>query len=182
VPRERAEQQIVTHELHHIGISQSCPKRSEDGSSGVETARAYTGALAEGLAMLAAAGSPDVDPHAASTAPVRERWARDYAQWPRDLRRVERFLLDVGEGRLTNSDSISAAAAPFWGDAQGPWYTVGYAVAATIERVDGRDVLRRVICDPAAMLATYNDAVARSDGGDTTMPRWNERLIAMLRR
>jgi hypothetical protein len=181
VPRGRAEQQIVTHELHHIGISQSCPKHTEDGSTGIETARAYAGALAEGLAMLAAAGSPDVDPHATSTPAVRDRWARDYAQWPRDLRRVERFLLDVGEGRLTNPDSIAATAAPFWGDAQGPWYTVGYAVGATIERVDGRAVLRKVVCDPAAMLETYNDLVVRSRGGDT-MPRWDRRLIAMLRR
>jgi hypothetical protein len=181
VPRERAEQQIVTHELHHIGISQSCPKRSADVSNSVETARTYAGALAEGLAMLAAAGSPEVDPHATSAASVRDRWTRDYAQWPRDLRRVERFLLDVGEGRLIDPDSIAAAAAPFWGDAQGPWYTVGYAVAATIERVDGRETLRNVVCDPATMLAAYNDAVTRSGSGDS-VPRWDERLIAMLRR
>lgn len=126
--------------------------------------------------MLAAAGDAQVNPHELSPPAQRARWDRDVARWKEDLPVVESFLLDLAEGRLTNADSISARAAPFWGDAQGPWYTVGYMVGATIERELGRDALRRVMCDRAAMLAAYND-VARRRG----LPLWSARLIELLR-
>lgn len=179
-PRDRVEDDIVTHELHHIGIAQSCPQDSTAPPSPIGAARSYAGALAEGLAMLAAAGDPGVDPHVASAPSVRERWHRDLARWPDDLRRVERFLLDIGEGRLANHDSIAAAAAPFWGDAQGAWYTVGCAVATTIERAAGREALRGVVCDAGRMLRLYNELVQHRPEL-AGLPRWSDRLLALLR-
>jgi Putative zinc dependent peptidase (DUF5700) len=175
VSRERAERDIVTHEMHHIGFSESCGPDTATPSPR-ETARQYAGALGEGLAMLAAAGAPDVDPHEFSSPAVRDRWHRDLARWQQDFPDVERFLVDVAEGRLVTRDSIMARAGPFWGDAQGPWYTVGYMVGTTIERARGRDVLRRIICDRAKLLAEYN-SIAR----DTGLPTWSEHLIALLR-
>jgi hypothetical protein len=175
VPRAVAERDVVTHEMHHIGQAQSCPAMP-DGAGPRALARRYVGALGEGLAMLAAAGSPDEDPHALSTEAERARWRADFARWKNDLPRVDRFLLEVAEARLTG-DSIVAAAAPFWGDAPGPWYTVGYAVSTTIERELGRDRLRRSLCDPAALLGAYNDAAARRG-----LPRFSERLLRSLSR
>ena len=175
VDRARAERDIVTHELHHIGFSESCAELHAP-SPPRETARQYSGALGEGFAMLATAGSPDVDPHELSTPPTRERWYRDLSRWKEDFPKVQSFLLDVAEGRLSNADSMAAIAAPFWGDAQGAWYTVGYMLATTIERAQGRDVLRRNICERASLMSTYNQ-IAR----DRALPIWNERLIQLLR-
>ena len=49
----------------------------------------------EGLAMLAAAGSPDTHPHRFSTAEDRRRWDRDVKNFNEDRKRVETFFRDV---------------------------------------------------------------------------------------
>jgi hypothetical protein len=174
VSRGVAERDIVTHEMHHIGQAQSCASAA-DVAGPRALARRYVGALGEGLAMLAAAGSPDVDPHALSAPAERARWQADFARWTEDLPRVDRFLLDVATGRL-GGDSVAAAAAPFWGDAQGAWYTVGYAVSTTIERELGRDRLRASLCDAAAWLQAYDEAARRRG-----LPRFSEELLGLLR-
>lgn len=45
--------------------------------------------FSEGLAMVAAAGGPDVHPHAKSTPEIRAGWDRDVANFEQDLRKVE---------------------------------------------------------------------------------------------
>ena len=59
----------------------------------------WMGAFGEGIAMLAAAGGPDVHPHAVSKAADRERWDRDAARFPEDLRKLEAFFRDLLAGR-----------------------------------------------------------------------------------
>lgn len=142
----------LAHELHHIGYAAACGSAPEVTDSAVATARRWSGAFGEGVAMLAAAGSPVVHPHAASPTDERRRWDRDVANAAEDLRRVESFLLDILDRRVAEADSITRAGMSFFG-VQGPWYTVGWLMAATVERrLAGRRWSRRcatrLACSP----------------------------------
>ena len=76
----------------------------------------------------------------------------DLANAPADLRRVEAFLLDVVDRRVVDPDSISRAAMEFFG-VQGPWYTLGWLMGATVERDAGRAAMVGLFCDPVDLLA-----------------------------
>jgi hypothetical protein len=176
--RTRAQlENTVAHELHHIGYAAACattPDAYPDPA--VSTARQWLGAFGEGVAMLAAAGGPDVHPHATSPAEDRARWDRDVANAPADLRRVEAFLLDVLDRRVTDPDSIGRVGMSFFG-VQGPWYTLGWVMASTVERTSGRAALVNVLCDPADLLGVYN-AGARQ--GEEALPLWSDSVLARL--
>jgi hypothetical protein len=152
----------VAHELHHIGFS-SVSARSDSILAAlpdsVQRAAEWMPAFGEGFAMLAAAGGPDIHPHAVSPPDERARWDRDLANHNRDLRTVERFFLDVIARRLATPDTVRAVAASFYG-VQGPWYTVGWKMAVTIEKRFGRDELIACMVDPARLFARYNAAAA----------------------
>jgi hypothetical protein len=165
----------LAHELHHIGYATSCP--TADSTGVAETARPlleWMSAFGEGLAMLAAAGGPRVHPHATSDSADRARWDRDVANFPADLEHLQRFFLDVLDGRVAGADTIRAVAMTFYG-VQGPWYTVGWKMAATIEERFGRPRLFAVMCDPRKLLAAYNEAA------DAALPRWSERVVKLSR-
>src|SRR4030095_14531738 len=122
----------LAHELHHIGYGSSCPSKPVSNEvaklpAEVQTALTWIGAFGEGFAMLAAAGGPDVHPHAVSDAEERGRWDRDMANFNQDFKKLEKFFLDVLAKRLTETQ-ISDTAFSFYGT-QGPWYTVGYRMA-----------------------------------------------------
>lgn len=170
----------VAHELHHIGFASiSGYTDSVLGAlpDSVRRAADWLGAFGEGFAMLAAAGGPDVHPHAASDSADRARWDHDVANFNADLRLVERFFLDVIGGRLAG-DSIRSVAAGFYG-VQGPWYTVGWKMAVVIERQFGRAELIRCMRDPRRLLARYN---ATADAYNRTHPdqlaQWSPALLA----
>jgi len=181
--REKFENTLA-HELHHIGYSSCCP--SAEAADAIANLRLRTGeayrwlgAFGEGFAMLAAAGGPDVHPHAASPEADRTRWDRDVARFDQDLRDVERFFLDVIEGRL-QGEAISSRAFEFFG-VQGPWYTVGWRMAVTIERTKGRDALLACMLDPRKLLPTFNEAVdLLAAAGEPRLATWSEKLIAAL--
>jgi hypothetical protein len=169
----------LAHELHHIGYASSCVDPPREGTpEGVATAMTWAGAFGEGLAMLAAAGSPDIHPHAASDLEERARWDRDVANVAADLPRVETFLLDVIEGRL-EGDAVRAAGMEFFG-VQGPWYTVGWSMAVTIEKVYGKERLIEVMCEPRRLLATYNAAAKQSAAAGGPRPLWSDKLMQHL--
>ncbi|HEV8198265.1 MAG TPA: DUF5700 domain-containing putative Zn-dependent protease [Gemmatimonadales bacterium] len=147
----------VVHELHHIGYASACPEVSPATSDAPGQVRRWLGAFGEGLAMLAAVDGPRTHPHASSEPVVRARWDRDVANFDQDLRAVENFVRGVLEGRIAG-DSIAARAGDFYG-VQGPWYTVGWKMAAVIVAERGRDGLVAVMCDPVALLRTFNRAV-----------------------
>ena len=168
----------VAHELHHIGYAAVCAEPEPAARDGARAAaRRWLGAFGEGVAMLAAAGEPAVHPHAESPAEDRARWDRDVANAPADLARVEGFLFDILDGRLTDPDSVRARAMAFFG-VQGPWYTVGWLMAVTIEREAGRAALVSSLCDPVALMRRYNEAAAGGSAG--ARPRWSEALLGRL--
>jgi len=175
-------QNTLTHELHHIGLNSVC--RSAPDTSLREPLRTLIyrmGGFGEGFAMLAAAGSPDSNAHYESDSASRNQWDRDVANHEANLRLLETFFLDVVEGRVTSPDSVNALAGQFYG-AQGPWYTVGWKMSVTIEKVFGRSSLIAVMCDPPALLRRYNDAVAVWNRSHAEkLPVWSERLMGRLR-
>jgi hypothetical protein len=156
----------LAHELHHIGYGTACPTPEVEAAlanlpPGAARVAKWVGAFGEGLAMLAAAGGPDVHPHAASPAADRERWDRDVASFPTDLAKVDGFFRDLLAGRLDEPAEL-AAARGFYG-IQGPWYTVGWVMASEIERARGRAALVASSCDPRAFLRAW-DEVATASG------------------
>ena len=146
----------VTHELHHIGVANACSDDPKDLPANVKAARGWMSGFAEGRAVLAAAGSPDVHPHTTSDAAERAIWDRDVAHVARDLARLESFFTALLDGKLDEKAAyeqgmafISTEDVP-----QGAYYTVGWTMAAAVERRFGRarlvarrlaDVDRRVL-------------------------------------
>jgi hypothetical protein len=129
--------------------------------------------------MLAAAGGADVHPHRDSPPADRARWDADVARFDDDLRTLDRFFLDVLDGRI-DADEATRRAREFYG-VQGPWYTVGWRMAATIEEELGRQRLVDVICDPPLVLAAYREAAeARARRTGMRPAVWSERLLAGL--
>jgi hypothetical protein len=180
---ERSRDQLentIAHELHHIGYATACRSRGPATvDSALAEARGWLSAFGEGVAMLAAAGGPQVHPHAASPPEDRLRWDRNVANAPADLRRLERFFLDILDRRLTDPDSTRRVAMSFFG-VQGPWYTVGWLMASAIERVEGRPALVETLCDPLRLLRRYNAAARKQRPGYPAAPLWSARLLARL--
>lgn len=175
----------VAHELHHIGLAAACLPvyESEEYKKKPPEVRAvleWIGALGEGVAMLAAAGGPDIHPHAASPAPDRERWNKDIANFNTDLKKLEGFFLDVLEGRLKGEEAIREAGFSFFG-IQGPWYTVGWKMAVLIEKTFGREKLIDCLFDSVALLTAYNEAAtewtAKTGEG---LALWSPELLKRL--
>jgi hypothetical protein len=164
----------VAHELHHIGFGGSCLPDGETRPKRTQAVLDWSGALGEGLAMLAAAGGPSVHPHAVSKAEDRARWDRDVANYRDDFAKVERFFVDMLEGRLDGEEQQNEVGFSFFG-VQGPWYTVGWKMAVTIERAYGRDALIACFCDRTRLFETYNRAVAKSG---EPLPVWSAPLVA----
>jgi Putative zinc dependent peptidase (DUF5700) len=163
VSKEKFENTLA-HELHHIGYSSRCPSKqtSEEIAKLPTSAQIVVkmiGAFGEGFAMLAAAGGPNVHPHAVSNSDERLRWDKDMATVNDDLKKVETFFIDVLGNRLTE-DQIQQTGSSFFG-IQGPWYTVGWKMSVLIEKTYGRRTLIECICDQRKLLTTYNRAAAR---------------------
>ena len=97
--------------------------------------------------MLAAAGSPDTHPHGVSPAEERTTWDRSVANATPDRLELEGFFLSVLQKQLTG-DQLREAGFQFFG-VQGPWYTVGWQMAVTIERAFGRRSTRRSLLRPS---------------------------------
>jgi hypothetical protein len=177
-------QNTVAHELHHIGFASVPNPRAGSAAEDPRVAAAleWFGALGEGFAMLAAAGSPDVHPHATSPAKDRERWDRDMANFNRDLRTLDGFFRDVLSGKIAPREKVDQAGAAFFGE-QGPWYTVGYRMAVVIEKHDGRAALIACMADPGKLIATYDrDAADLDSPGGDKLALWSPELVEELGR
>lgn len=173
----------VAHELHHIGYAAACAEAQASDDrfpERVKTARQWMGAFGEGLAMLAAAGGPNIHPHAVSPPEDRERWDRDLAGFNDDLKKLERFFLDIIDGRLTDEARIREAGFSFFG-VQGPWYTVGWKMAATVEASFGRAKLLECLCDPAKLMSAFNEAAAKENArGGYQLAVWSPDLMKSI--
>ena len=171
---------IVAHELHHIGLASTNAKYEEKISSLPEKAHTvadWMGAFGEGMAMLAAAGSPDIHPHAVSTEDDRARWDRDMTNFNGNLESVDSFFVAILDGSLSNKDSIEEKGSSFFG-IQGPWYTVGYKMCVMVEKRFGRAALIQTMLDPRQLLVLYNRAAKeREMEGKERLPLWSEKIL-----
>jgi hypothetical protein len=186
-PNKSSEQfeNMLAHELHHIGYAGSCPAKDvaehlDKLPANVKKALPWTSAFGEGFAMLAAAGGPDVHPHAVSPTADRTRWDKDVANFNDDLKKVEKFLGDVLESKLTD-EQIQQTGYSFFGT-QGPWYTVGWKMSVLIEKTFGRAKLIESFCDQRKLLATYNQAAEKHNRSSREpLALWSTTVVNGLR-
>jgi hypothetical protein len=170
----------IAHELHHIGLNSACSDRPFARATPAQRMLLrFLGAFGEGQAMLAAAGSPSIHPHATDDDTIQARWDRDVANASADIDELSRFFVSVLDGRVTSADSVQNQAFQYFG-AQGPWYTVGWLMASTVERELGRDVLVRSLCEPTRFISLYNDAAKRANARGGMLPTWNAELVNRL--
>jgi len=182
-PKKTREQfeNMLAHELHHIGYGGSCPSKQAEDEIGklppnVRKTLTWIGGFGEGLAMLAAAGGPDVHPHAVSNPEDRARWDKDLGNFNDDLKKVEKFLLDVLEQKLTD-EQIQQTGYSFFGT-QGPWYTVGWKMSVVIEKSFGRAKLIECFCDQRKLFSTYNQAAEKHNRTSREpLALWSRTLI-----
>lgn len=178
-------QNEFAHELHHIGYSTACPtadSRERIGKFLPNKQRIFgwAGAFGEGFAMLAAAGSADVHPHAASLAKDRDRWDKDMTNFNNDLQTLEKFFVDVGDGKFSEEDERKTGLS-FLG-IQGPWYTVGWQMAVVIEKTFGRKKLIECMCDRQLLLPTYNAAVEKYNRKHKkSLVKWSDGFLQRLK-
>jgi len=170
----------VAHELHHIGFGTACPPKSDAAVAEPTEPKGkvlrWLGAFGEGFAMLAAAGGYKKHPHLTSSEKDRARWDRDAANFDADLKKVESFFLELLAGKLTQEAELGQARS-FYG-IQGPWYTVGWKMAAIIEEELGRDTLIECFCDSRKLLKTFNSAAQmHSKRTGEKVALWNEKLV-----
>lgn len=173
----------VAHELHHMGyssIASLAEARQKDVPANAKPAVEWMGAFGEGFAMLAAAGGPDVDPHAASSPKERARWNHDLASFNQDLASLQQFFRDIIDQKLVGKDKIDEKAFSFF-SVQGPWYTVGYKMSVIVEKRFGRKVLIECMLDPRELLARYNQAAEDLNrGSGEKLALWSPELMRKI--
>lgn len=183
IPPEKL-RNTLTHELHHVGIS-GCPEPPGHDALTPRQAKAldYLSAFGEGLAMLAAAGGPDVHPHAVSPPDAWVVWERDVANFNHDVGALEAFFRQVLAGELSEEDErkalfsfINAEGVP-----QGAFYTVGWKMAAIVERVRGRDALIAAMCDPRDLLVLYNEVASEHRRGEGSLALWSTDFLESIK-
>lgn len=164
----------VAHELHHVGFAQNCPTPAvraqiEKLPPKLAAFQRWLGGFGEGFAVLAGGGGPDVNPATVVGADARAEWNDESATFAPRMAQLAEFFRGILSGRLTG-DAIRDAGMTFFGN-QGPWYTVGWRMAVTIERRFGRRRLIDCIADNRIFLATYNAAA-----DSTALPTWSDEL------
>lgn len=175
----------VSHELLHVGDAQNCPPpavAAQEKSFDAPHRRVlnWLGAFGEGWAVLAAAGGPNVHPHWEDPQSDRDVWDKAMSNYNADFLSLQQFFNDIVTGKLTG-DAIPNKGYTFFGAVQGPWYTVGYKMDVTIERMFGRAKLVEVLCDKREYLATYNAAATiNNKNGAPQLPLWPQTLVNFL--
>jgi len=174
----------LAHELHHVGFS-SIERVLQESlewqnlSNAQRDTLEWVTAFGEGLAMLAAAGGPEVHPHADSPVEDRRRWEAAMENFNQDLLRLDKFLTDVLSGELRGEAAMKTGF-EFFG-VQGPWYTVGWQMAVLIEKYAGRQQVIESFCNPWRLLPAYNHA-ARLYYREAEAPlaMWSDALVEGL--
>lgn len=173
----------VAHESHHVGYAAASAAYAQRIQPLPENARAaarWMGAFGEGLAVLAAAGSPDVHPLRDFSEADRARWDQDQKFGDQLFRQLEIFFIDLVDGGFAKPEIADHVALTFFGY-RGPWYTVGYRMGALVEKRFGRAVLVQCMADPRLLLARYNDAANEVNAtGRETLPVWSAAVLTAV--
>lgn len=179
VPRQQFEN-TVAHELHHVGLaslSAAYDERIQALPPNARKVAEWLGAFGEGVAMLAAAGSPDVHPVADFPLTDRQRWDEDMKYFSNQQQELDQFFLDIVHDFYKNLDAADHGAFTFFGY-RGPWYLVGYRMAVIIEQQFGRAALVETLKDPRQFLAKYNEAAAANNTkGGEPLPLFSDEIL-----
>lgn len=169
----------LSHELHHIGLATACTEREiAQTDPALRTLLIRLGAFGEGIAMLAAAGAPTINPNIDSRQQRLAEWNASISDLT-GFRDIETYIRDVRDKRITDPDSITRKSFDFYGN-QGPWYTVGWTMASSVERAFGRPHLIPLLCDPVALMRSYNEAAPRLGVHGRQLPRWSEDVLQFV--
>jgi hypothetical protein len=144
----------------------------------VKQAADWMGAFGEGEAVLAASGSTEQRPHWEDDALARARWDSDMMHFNQDVVTLTQFFDDVLDGKLKGG-AIQEKASAFFGY-QGPWYTVGYEMAALVEKRFGSAVFTDCLLDPRLLLVRYNQVAAEANKDGATLALWPESLLQRM--
>ena len=170
----------VAHELHHVGLaslSAAYDKRIQALPPNPRKVAEWLGAFGEGVAMLAAAGSPDVHPVADFPPSDRQRWDEDMKYFSNQQQELDQFFLDIIHDSYKNLEAADHQAFTFFGY-RGPWYLVGYRMAVTIETQFGHAALVETLKDPRQFLTKYNQAAAASNAqGGERLPLFSDEIL-----
>lgn len=175
----------LSHELHHIGIGSACDKQIQNASipKGVMDALRWISGFSEGRAVLAASGGPNVHPHAVSDSLARSVWDRDFKNTRRDIKELEEFFQKLIEGKIPEKEIIAEGMKFVSREdiPQGAFYTVGWLMASTVEKVYGRKRLVASSCDGYMFMSDYNSAAKTLNNYGADLPTWSESLLSRLK-
>ena len=118
-------------------------------------------------------------PHWEDDAVKRARWDSDMMHFNADLAAVQQMELDILDGKLKTDEEIRKRADPFWGY-QGAWYTVGYEMAALVEKQYGRKVFDECLMDPRKLLERYNEIAKKANAEGAELAVWSDELLKRL--
>ncbi len=173
----------VAHELHHIGLaslSTVYEERIKALPPNAKKVAEWMGTFGEGMAMLAAAGSPDVHPVADFPASDRQRWDEDMKFVANEQDEINQFFLDVIHDDFKNLEAADHEAFTFLGY-RGPWYLVGYRMAVAIEKRFGRPALVETLKDPREFVAKYNEAAAANTAkSGERLPLFSQEILTAV--
>jgi hypothetical protein len=174
----------VAHESHHIGLTDAQAKYDKIVEATPEPKRAvlnWVGAFGEGLAVLAAAGSLERHPMEGFPAGDRVRWDQDMKYVDQEFAQVDQFFRDVLRGGFKDRETIDHVAFTFFGY-RGPWYVVGYRMAAVVEKQLGREELLKCMTDPRRLLVDYNAAARKQNETATEkLPLWSDAVVDAMK-
>jgi hypothetical protein len=88
-------------------------------------------------------------------------WDLGAERFADNLEELNQFFLDTVRGDLLN-DAVAHEGRIFFGNGDGPWYTVGYRMALTIERKFGRTALVATLADPRQFVSKTTEVKARA--------------------
>lgn len=175
----------MAHELHHIGQNSVCPpEKTKNESAGsdpvVVKLQGWVGSFSEGFAVLAAAGGPRPDPLSDRSSEESAEWTRNVGKFDELMAEQNAYFLQVLDGKAGDDKAIDAKMMGYFG-VQGPWYTVGWKMAVTIESQFGRQRAIEAFCEPGQLLATYNEAaIQQNRSHGVALPLWDVRLTTAL--
>ena len=179
--RGKTENTII-HELHHVGLGfvyqENSPVLRSASKPTVREMIKWTQALGEGYAMLAASGGADRHP-SCHDLELKKNWDKRMEFFEADFLRVNQFFADLLNHQYDEEEAMKRGLEMM--GTQGPWYTVGWQVAVTIERVYGRQCLVECIANPTLLFATFNRAAEIYNRDNrVSLPTWSQELITAV--
>lgn len=169
---------IIIHELHHVGLGNIYKEiPSQIKNPGLREIFRWTQALGEGYAMLAAAGGVDQHP-VVYDSELKNMWDKRMNSFADDFEQVNEFFIKLLKQELNEKNAMEKGFEMF--GIQGPWYTVGWQVAVTIEKIYGRKSFIECIANPLQQFTMFNNAVTTYNRVQKeNLPTWSEKIITI---